>query len=383
MPDNGICVFGTSNGLFKDGYVAGISDIVGVERTKNCSVGASSSFVWFATRALIDPEQFDWAILDYCVNDGLMIRDGSNTEANWRGSLAASIEALRARSCQPVLLILPGLPALKGANPLRDIALSLAEEYALPYLDGYALVADIVSGQPTLPVASLFRDPPHLHPDISRLIGQAVATALNELPAPGDFGKAPTSPVRYTFTQLDDWLPDQPVVERATSLTSRKFVNIGKDSPLTIPVAQGQRVVGLAFDLAKTHGAIKVSGDRQWIKSWTNTYYTQWLGVERAMVFSVLPIAGKVGPSDGLIRIEALDDDAAEIDETYGRPSGDAAPAYEPNFAFSGVLLAEDAPAVPITRPFAKAPNLLDIIGPDLAVKIGDLAMTKQAEATA
>jgi len=362
------CVFGTSNGLFKDGYVAGITDVVGAQNCANFSVGASSSFIWFATRHLADFRAYNFAVLDYCVNDGIMIKGRVNTTDNWRNAMGAAIAELRAADCQPVMLILPSLQTMRSTNPLRPVALALAADYGVPFLDGFALMERVLSSDPALQIEHLFRDPAHLHPAISRTLGAMLAAAIGRMasPAAGADDTA-TGPLAFRMRDVTEWVPEALHVERATSLVKRRFVMMRDGDTLACPAAAGERLVGVALDLAKSNGTMAVMGDNAWHKSWTNMYHRQWLGVERAMVFSVLPVMGGISAgADGFLRITVqADDKALPPNEAWGPLNGaDAEPA---SLCLAGLLFEHAAAPHPIRRPFATAPDLLTLMPEDAA----------------
>lgn len=357
MTSRAICVFGTSNGLFKDGYVAGIREQVGAGACENRSVGASTSFIWFATHHGVDFSRFDWAVIDYCVNDGLMIRSGANSVENWRNSVLTAIAEVREGGCQPALLILPSRQTMEGDNPLLPEALRLAREQCVPFLNGFALMRELLRRRANLQIGDLFRDPAHLHPSIARLIGVYLVQALSSVPPPASYGSAPGSARAFRFAPVADWSAPDMVRERATSLTTRSFRTFKSEEIYPCPAEPGERLVGVALDLSKSHGTLVIDGDRRWAKSWTNIYQRQWLGVERAMVFSMLAVGGQVGPDrNGHLLLRVRPDHADVPNEAWGAlaSSDDAEPALELN----GLLFERSVTPSSIPLPFPEATDL-------------------------
>ncbi|PZW37748.1 hypothetical protein C8P66_14125 [Humitalea rosea] len=345
----------------------------------NFSVGASSSFIWFAARPLAELAAYDFAVLDYCVNDGLMIRSGANTLRNWEASMRAMFAELRAAGCEPLMLILPSLHTMRGNNPLRPAARALAAECRVPFLDGFELMERVLAMEPALALDDLFRDPAHLHPALSRQVGRALVEAVGKLPSrqTGLGATAPTCPVAYRLRDVTEWMAEDRLVERATSLVKRRFLLLSDGEEVACPVDPGERLVGVALDLAKSNGTLAASGDGMWLKSWTNPYFREWLGVERAMVFSILPFMGAVMPGeDGTIRISVQPDAAAKPDESWG-PIGTSAD-HPASLCLSGLVFERDADVLDIPLPFEAAPDLLALMDAEVPRLIAEAARAIQ-----
>lgn len=162
-----IAVIGTSNSLMKMGWVASLREMVPAGTViDNYSIGGSASLYgsFVATRHNIGPS-YDFAFLEFAINDQAILEIQQLTESYIAGSLAALLRhfAERAAQCVPIVVIMPIRDAVshQRRDTTYNITRKLCEHYGVHYIDLYRPLRSILQNH-TLDISSWFSDPMHM-----------------------------------------------------------------------------------------------------------------------------------------------------------------------------------------------------------------------------
>jgi len=292
-----VLVVGTSNGIRKGGYAEYLSDIVDVT---NVSLGASTSIHSIHSTHDVDFANYDYCVLDFCVNEEAPLRNGMMSWDDIDSILKNLICRATASRCLPVVLILPRL--LQVEPVIRDPYVRLAERHRIPYLDGYALVARLEA----LGVIkqAMFADSAHNRAWVSAMIAEILVAGMKAL-RPG-WRKARWKAGRFTAIALPALTEDVEIVQRATSRFSGEFIRLDGPGKVTIRNLPGVAVVGLRLNLARTNGFLRINDT---VLDLRNEYWVQKTkpGLKKkSVVISVLPLPRALDCRDGEIMLEMM-----------------------------------------------------------------------------
>lgn len=170
MKDLSVCLFGTSNGVFENGYASSIRDFPRVGNFKNLSLGYSTSSLFCMRSNEVDVGSFDICVIDYAVNDAVTLATGAQDAHAIEVALEDCVRAVLSAGSVPAILIFPVLNLyLNGDRRISDIYRNISQKYALPYFDCYQYIRFIEKNYSS--IEKLFEDNMHLNRDVAKSFG--------------------------------------------------------------------------------------------------------------------------------------------------------------------------------------------------------------------
>ena len=275
-----VCVIGTSNAIYKDGYCGAIADDPRVSYFRKYCIGASPSIIIPYFAGMIDFADFDFVVFDTAINDSNYFKYGSIRKDQIRQFVEFGVNEAARAGCRPALLVMPSLKRFAKPTMARIIYSRIAAENDAVLLDGFTFAEDraATSGGD---LGSLLLDDFHLRKDIAREVG----TLLVDRMAGKLQAKLPTQPAKSRFysIRLADHFPS---VERSTSLAASRMVRLGH-APMQLSVPPGHEVAGIVYNAAKTSGAIRIGP--QVVKS----LWTKYVGTPKDLLTIMAPVIAK------------------------------------------------------------------------------------------
>ena len=304
-----LCLIGTSNGVFEDGYVSVFRKSPYLkEFSKNC-LGYCSSTLFSMKAPSIDFTAFDLCVLDFAANDGVQIKDGVTTPELVHSTVSDAVRRVLAKGCLPALLILPVLSVFQSKErKVRDVYLDIATRYNLPVFDGYDYL-DHLEGKGG-DIATLFKDDMHLHePFAAQLAGLFFEGLLvaHRLKAPG--AEISGADFTYNYHAVDTFdTGDSLLAHRKSALFEAEILDVTVSCDLPIPDSAGGEVVAIGVDWANSRGRLTISGATSCTIRITNPYTGD---DPKRFVFGLYPTIQPVRLEKSCVKLALTDDGLA------------------------------------------------------------------------
>lgn len=250
-----VLVVGTSNSLRKTGYADYLSRIPGIAVT-NVSLGASCCLMSIWRTREVDFSAFRYCLLDFAVNEDVMLRNGAIGEGVIRAVFASLACRAMAAGCLPVVLILPRLQARPG--PARALYRDLAREFRLPWLDGWDFVEQAHAAA-AIATPAMFVDSAHMQGWLAAAMAEVIAAGLRRLDATPDGWEAQG----WSAGALSSVAAPEAgaaTVERGNSRFSGRFLRVMAPGAVTFPVPAGSEVLGWRLNLTETRCVLQPDG---------------------------------------------------------------------------------------------------------------------------
>lgn len=212
----------------KDGYAPFLKSLMPEVEVKNFSLGGAPSIYGcyiFNQENVVD--NFDYALIDFCINDQQMERNLFLTLENIVSAFGAMLSQFQPGGrCRPLVILFPQKDAFSDPRlmKVRNAAKLLCQQFNIATIDAFDLVATAHS-QRGVDTASFFADWTHMRKDHAQAFAQMVVDTLTALPTPRPSEVTGLLP-RYSVARPDTL----PKVERGTSLMGADtFVLNGAD----------------------------------------------------------------------------------------------------------------------------------------------------------
>lgn len=307
-----VCLVGTSNSIYKDGYAAAIAHNPNISEFTKLSIGASPSVIIPYFLADVDFKRFDIVIFDTAINDRNYYISKSIRKEQIREFLEWGIQKASAAGCRVGLLLMPTRNAFHKETISGLIYSKLSRETGSLLFDGFE-DARSVSASFGCPIDILFIDNHHyLKPFAWRLGRRVIASLLEAKEAPVIDKKLPN----FYKIHLPS-LPNQTPIIRATSIIERRFIGLKPGSTLAVPLGPNDSIVGISINAANCYGNLRIGGTKTHIKSLT----TQFTGSGKPLQLIVVPFTSPdIRSNDGKVTLSLAND--LEICTEAGRFEG-------------------------------------------------------------
>ncbi len=278
-----ICLIGTSNSIYKDGYAGGLEQSPYISHVVRNSIGASPSIIipYFASQ--IDFSQFDWLILETAINDRNYYKYGSITKKQIREFIEYGIARALEKGCLPFLLIMPSRKAFDKETISGLIYRKIANELNIPVLNGFEYIQQYAK-QNNMTIGDCFIDDFHIQKPIAYEIGLKIAEILNE-----KRDIQPLAPVyKYHYKVIDLAFYSSKTIHRKTSILQYEFACLESNDQISIPIKPSTSIVGIAYNAAKTVGSLYINSDQPVVKDLTTKYLLQ----DKELLLFMVPVTG-------------------------------------------------------------------------------------------
>ena len=253
-----VLLSGTSNAIIARGMNFPLSRDPRITHFTNQSYGASGTVALADHLRQIDFSQYDFCVLDYCVNEEDFISIDESTADSAMNNLFAAIDAASLAGCQPLVVILPISTRLNYPRPFENGIMDELAAKSVPVFNFYTF-AEQFAAHTGLTFHDLFLDPMHIH----RELGAAISAALIDYMAERIEISPTLTTIDRTYDPLD-FVPyttfvvtgDAQAVTRESSLLSRKCLAISPDARITITAQTAGTIAGVAFDASRSVGQL-------------------------------------------------------------------------------------------------------------------------------
>jgi len=250
-----ICLIGTSNSVFKDGYAKGISTHPSVKHLTKLSIGASPSIIipYFLTDHEID--EFDLIIFETAINDrNYYINKSINSSQIYQFIKWGIFKAAKAKT-KVALLIMPTKTAFDWETISEKIYKNISIQSDCFLFNGFDYIRNS-SSLGGVPIYKHFKDEFHLHENIEFQLGRTfidsfLRTKTNEphIVKEQNYRKA-------TFDKNNSF------IKRKTSLMEKHFNILDENNTMTIKLSKNEFICGISLNAAKSFGIIKIEGQK-------------------------------------------------------------------------------------------------------------------------
>lgn len=371
-----VALFGTSNGVIRNGYAGYFANSPKVEPFTNFSLGASTSSYVFYRSGHGNLADYEFCILDLCVNDGRWLETGHVKPATWTAVLMDFCERLVAMGTLPIILILPS-PDFPDCKPkIRSLARRVAKKLHLPFFDGYDLLAAAMATEHAPPMDNFFRDSVHVHEwlgqEISRLIVRALPHLRKGLAKAGE--PIETEIQRHHVLRLPEVDPEN-CVSRGTSLIREDFKHITSNAPpLTISLPDHSTVLACAVDMTGCRGYLELEGNGVH-HQYMSGIYTKDDWPEQNMLFGFRPIQGDVKARDGQIKLRVVPEEAR-------KPVLDPASDLHAELLMHALIVRAPEEKMMVAHPYTGRIDMMRLTKADDIERIARRAMSDEAKRT-
>lgn len=301
-----VCIIGTSNAIYRDGYAAGVRDHRHVTCFEKHALGASPSVIVPYLANKIDFSRFDWVVFETTINDQNYLKYGSIRKEQIREFIEWGIARASSQGCRTALMVMPTIPGLKGGTIPRLIYRKIAEESGALLFDGFAHLGDCD--------ASSFIDRFHVKKPIARRLGQLLAERLyaarrSYLPI--------VSPRSHFYCRPAIVAEGARLVSRSTSMVTAEFAVLDGGASIHVDAGPWDELAGVAYNAACSSATLSFGGD----PSVTKSLRTKYAFADRELLMLVAPVTGRprAGKTYGgfpvrLVAKETQPDEASRFD---------------------------------------------------------------------
>lgn len=298
-----VCLIGTSNSIYKDGYAGALQHDARVATFVKYSMGASPSVIIPYFGSVIDFSQFDCVIFETAINDRNYQKYGSIRKEQIRRFLEWGIRAATDAGCHAALLVMPGRKDMNRQTVPGIIYQRIAARTGATFLNGFDFIRTFAAATDR-PLNGLFIDDFHILKPIAHKLGTVL---LDKILA--DRSRAISPPDNrdaYRRVEAVDLTP-APLL-RQNSLLSARFVVLERGTgPVQIRLAPGEEIIGLAYNAARTSGRIVLSSaGGTCVKNLTTKYF----GSSKDLILIACPLTREIrAGADGLVHMRCGTDE--------------------------------------------------------------------------
>lgn len=306
-----IAVVGTSNSLRREGYFPFLAADPRVSEAVNLSIGASTSLHTIESTANCDFSQFDFALLEFAVNEEAILAGGGLDLAVVKGVVSNLIVRCLSDRCIPVIVIFPRLLRRGQKSAMQLFYRNLAECYSVPFLDIYEVV-DFIRENSDISDFAIFKDSAHIEQWICCALSDIIIKGLQDLAGcPDRFVKMRVEAPGYASLPLVDIMPTwaERMVERSTSRSRARFAPAVSRDVLTLAGISAKAIVGVVVNLTETDCILRITAGETALIDLRNVYYKN---PNFRLVVSSFPLPDRIEIPDGAIILQPLDSSAAE-----------------------------------------------------------------------
>ncbi len=232
MSGKKLAIIGTSNSIMEAGYLPVLKSLMPDVEVQNFSLGGASSMYGcyvLETESIVD--DFDYAIIDFCIPDQQMERNKFLTLETIVSAFGAVLSKFKPGGrCTPLVILYPIKHAYEDPRlvKVRDELKRICQQFKIAVVDPLDLVA-AANRQYGVDQASWFADWCHMHKNHSQAFARLLADTLRSLPAMTSSKIADLLP-KYSVTYPDTL----PKTEKGTRLMKADTFTLATGSELNI-----------------------------------------------------------------------------------------------------------------------------------------------------
>lgn len=298
-----VLVIGTSNAIYKDGYVGGIRDHLSVSAVDRYAVGASPSVIIPFLGLDIDFSIYDLVVFDTAINDRNYYKYNSIRKGQIREFIEWGVDRCRKANVTAFLLLMPSKKAFNKETISGTIYHKIAKENNLPILDGFEYVREVCR-ETDIGINNVFIDNFHINKPIAFKLGQKIIDVFLEHDK--TISRRASNIIPPKFYRLDARDFSTSTVRRSSSIAGAEFFRLEATEKLRLPVKPGDMPVGIAFNAPKSSGSLSISGvSPALVKSLTTTYSNS----NKDFQLIIMPVVSITKAEGGFIELSTVNID--------------------------------------------------------------------------
>lgn len=176
-----LAIVGTSTSIMKDGYAPFLKDLLPDTEIVNLSLGgAPSIYGCYVVEQEKIADEFDYAIIDFCINDQQLERNAFLTIENIVSAFGALISRFSSGSrCKPLVLLLPQREAFVDARlmKVRNLSKKICHQFGVKTIDVFDLL-DHGHELFGLDRGTFFSDWTHMHKNHAEAFAKLIVETL-------------------------------------------------------------------------------------------------------------------------------------------------------------------------------------------------------------
>jgi hypothetical protein len=253
-----VLLSGTSNAIIAGGLSASLAHDPRITTFRNQSYGASGSVALGDHIPRINFAKYDFCVLDYCVNEEVLIHSRVSTVDSAMNNLLAAVDVASRAGCQPLVLILPRSTVANFSRPFEEAIVAELATRGVPVFNFYTF-AEQLTAQNEMAFVDLFLDPMHIHREIGAAIGTALvdymANRIDVTPIASDT-PLHYDPLHFVGHQDCDITGYSALMHRESSLLQRDCLALQPGATITLHSPSAGLLTGITFDAARTVGTL-------------------------------------------------------------------------------------------------------------------------------
>ena len=294
-----ILLSGTSNAVLVRGLKVPLRKDSRVTAFANHSYGSSGTLALADHLRHVDFRQFDYCVLDYCINEEDLIAQGASSVAVAMNNLLAVIDAASCAGCQPLVLILASSRHQDAPQYFGDAIRTELIPRGVPIFDALAF-ARSMTAESGLGFDDLFLDPRHMKREIGRAIAHALLdhmSATIRLPARLFRSQLTYDPLHFVPYTAFGLAGHAEQVRRKSAFLKRTCLELRPGGRIAVAAPAPGEITGICFDMSRSVGTLKAEGDDR--ICWDRRPGDSFFRVDRGLTLTTTPLRHPVALDSG------------------------------------------------------------------------------------
>lgn len=255
-----ILLSGTSNSIIAGGIRQVLANDPRVTHFVNLSYGASGTVAIGDHLQHIDFKDFDFCVLDYCVNEEGFIWLKESTVDAAINNISMIINEASKAGCQPIVVVFPILGKADFVQPTESKIGNYFQSLGIPVFDFYAF-AKLLMEASGVTFKELFLDPMHVRRELGSFVGLSVLQYMLRVFASGPYQSkiveaTTVKPLSFVSWEKLNILGNNHVERRATKLLEAELLWVQPGAELSFSLSSEWEVVGVTFNAARSVGTL-------------------------------------------------------------------------------------------------------------------------------
>jgi hypothetical protein len=242
-----VLVLGTSNCLISESFIKHFQKFSGLQ-IDNRSIGASSSSVGLYILETMEQKNFQFAILDYEINDSGVVGHNIKSIDDIRENIRSIVAITRSYGATPIITIIPSHETLRAATPAERAHLEVCKQEGVHYLNVAEFFREALSRK-LVTLDFLMRDSAHMSTLVTPLIGEALAKGLGAINAAISQQTTHHTAVRkLRAVKAQSLFPEGSIIERKSSVYQSTYGKLRQGMRITVPVDENESLLALMMN---------------------------------------------------------------------------------------------------------------------------------------
>ncbi|GGF84573.1 hypothetical protein [Alteromonas lipolytica] len=312
-----ICIVGASNSFPTMAFPKYIRENDNVKSYGNFSVGGSSSLLGIRAIEKIPSNKYDFALLDFTVNENVFYRKGSLNRNHLKSTLDSLVIALNEKFITPVFLIFP--TTTDSTSVITNFYREYCIDRGLLFFDIYRII-DRWKQVTEIEDDFFFENANHISPEFSKVSAQLLIESLDLIDNTSStyHDRLDISTHKVSLYKITECVAhDAPVVinQICNSVIEEDLISWDVSSEIELTVNKNDCIIGYSFDAAKSSCYLSISGDNECLIDLGTAVYKG----NRENVFFILPVPESVRSTTGKFKLSSSCNTNSNISPIYSQ----------------------------------------------------------------